>query len=318
VPSALDTAIASLDLEHQNALRWFADHAGEFGSRPWRKHGRSIIPGVEIPVVAQRGIHVPENWRYAVSINVTLGTQYRDGDLLHQEDGTWVLAYRAHRGKQGSGSKSHWNSGLLNNFTDRVPVGVFAEKRKSKYDHLGLALVDSYDPETETFMLHGPVSAELDPRLFELDIDLEPVQTWPAFLLEELRTDYRTHAQALVVRREQQGAFRDQLLHNYQTCAVTSYDAPESLEAAHIIPFRGPASHRPDNGLLLRADIHVLFDRHLIAVEPVRRIVRTSPAIRDSKYAEYEGRQLHVPEDPTLQPRDDALALHFEVFAGVH
>jgi hypothetical protein len=69
---------------------------------------------------------------------------------------------------------------------------------------------------------------------------------------------------------------------------VTGYSLPDVLEAAHIEPYLGTASNHVENGLLLRADIHILFDLNFIAVNPdsltiVRSIhVIGYPEIRDA------------------------------------
>lgn len=51
-------------------------------------------------------------------------------------------------------------------------------------------------------------------------------------------------------------------------CPVSGRDVPAALDAAHVIPvFRGGKDH-PSNGLLLNADLHRLFDQHLIGFKP--------------------------------------------------
>jgi hypothetical protein len=66
-------------------------------------------------------------------------------------------------------------------------------------------------------------------------------------------------AAAIAGRRGQQ-VFRQRLLDIYGTCLVTGCDAEGVLEAAHIQPYRGAGTFLESNGLLLRADIHTLFD----------------------------------------------------------
>ncbi|HZZ18730.1 MAG TPA: HNH endonuclease signature motif containing protein, partial [Opitutaceae bacterium] len=71
-----------------------------------------------------------------------------------------------------------------------------------------------------------------------------------------------------IVRRRGQKEFRESLLVAYdQRCAITNCDAVDALEAAHIIPYQGSATNNVTNGLLLRADIHTLFDLGLIAIK---------------------------------------------------
>lgn len=59
-----------------------------------------------------------------------------------------------------------------------------------------------------------------------------------------------------------QQRFREEMLGRYgPRCAVTGPQPPETLEAAHIRSFSSSPRHDRDNGLLLRRDLHALFDR---------------------------------------------------------
>src|SRR5208337_1619971 len=65
----------------------------------------------------------------------------------------------------------------------------------------------------------------------------------------------------LVRPRLGQGAFRVLVTDNYlRTCAVTRERTLPALEAAHIRPFADGGEHEASNGVLLRRDIHSLFD----------------------------------------------------------
>src|SRR5690606_9685478 len=69
--------------------------------------------------------------------------------------------------------------------------------------------------------------------------------------------DARVWILTAVAQRQGQASFRAQILEAYgNRCALTGYKAVAVLEAAHIVPYRGEHTHRVDNGLLLRADIH--------------------------------------------------------------
>src|SRR5258708_29817376 len=66
----------------------------------------------------------------------------------------------------------------------------------------------------------------------------------------------------LIRPRLGQGAFRIVVTDNYQRrCAVTGERTLPALDAAHIRPYAEQGVHEPINGLLLRRDIHSLFDR---------------------------------------------------------
>jgi putative restriction endonuclease len=85
----------------------------------------------------------------------------------------------------------------------------------------------------------------------------------------------------LVVPRLGQATFRIELEKQYQMrCAVTGERTRRVLDAAHIKPFSLVTEHNLSNGLLLRKDIHKLFDDGYVTVTPDRRFL-VSKAIRD-------------------------------------
>ena len=111
-----------------------------------------------------------------------------------------------------------------------------------------------------------------------------------------------------VTQRRGQPQFREELLAAYGgRCAITGCDAKEALEAAHIVPYKGRDTNHVQNGLLLRADIHTLFDLGLIAIDTERWTVIVHPTLRDGHYAALHGTGLHRPGDTRLHPSRDAL-----------
>jgi len=120
--------------------------------------------------------------------------------------------------------------------------------------------------------------------------------------------------QALWLRRGQ-GTFRKALLGAYdRRCAITACDVANALNAAHINAYRGPQTNHPQNGLLLRADIHNLFDVGLISIDPDKMTVITSPNLIGTAYESLSGKKVTVPTDPTLRPHPDALKAHRKRF----
>lgn len=93
--------------------------------------------------------------------------------------------------------------------------------------------------------------------------------------------------------RRGQGAFRQSLRATYgDRCMVTGCTLVDLLEAAHISPYRGDGDHHAENGLLLRADIHTLFDLDLVGIEPDALVIRLHPALGVAGYGDLEGREL--------------------------
>ncbi|MFY9779964.1 MAG: HNH endonuclease [Candidatus Baltobacteraceae bacterium] len=74
---------------------------------------------------------------------------------------------------------------------------------------------------------------------------------------------------SLVAARRGQGAFRLMVIDAYdRRCAVTGERTLPVLEAAHIQPFIEHGRHEVRNGILMRSDLHKLYDRGLVTVEP--------------------------------------------------
>ena len=79
----------------------------------------------------------------------------------------------------------------------------------------------------------------------------------------------RYGAPILVQPRLGQGLFSLAVRDAYVgACAVTGEHSSPVLEAAHIVPYGRGGEHRVDNGLLLRSDLHRLFDRGYVTVTP--------------------------------------------------
>lgn len=128
--------------------------------------------------------------------------------------------------------------------------------------------------------------------------------------------DARLKTFGAIVLREGQPQFRQELLDAYGgKCAMTGCALQQVLEAAHIHPYRGPDTNRVANGLLLRADIHKLFDLGLIRVNRESLEIVISELLRETEYADLETKTLSLPPDENDWPSRDALLWHFRQFA---
>jgi len=113
-----------------------------------------------------------------------------------------------------------------------------------------------------------------------------------------------------------QGAFRLLVTSAYQRrCAVTGEKTLPALEAAHIRPFNEEGPNRISNGLLLRSDLHRLFDQGYMTITPDHKIL-VSKKIREEfengrdYYALKDRRLLILPSDPEDYPEREYLAWH--------
>jgi hypothetical protein len=64
------------------------------------------------------------------------------------------------------------------------------------------------------------------------------------------------------------------------------------------------------NGLLLRTDLHTLFDCGLVTINTKSMTVLLAPSLRDSEYRPLQGSKLRAPQNPGLHPSIDALDIH--------
>ena len=139
----------------------------------------------------------------------------------------------------------------------------------------------------------------------------QPVDEAPSFDPTD-EEDGRRRIMAEVTRRQGQKQFRQTLMQAYAgQCAITSCRVVPVLEAAHILPYRGPHTNHVTNGLLLRADIHTLYDLGMVAVADDYRVLVAS-ALHGTQYVEYHGHFLVLPEDQALYPNLEALRMQRE------
>jgi len=122
-------------------------------------------------------------------------------------------------------------------------------------------------------------------------------------------------APALVAPRRGQGAFRLMVMDAYdRRCAITGERTLPALEAAHIRPFAEHHRHEVRNGILMRSDLHRLYDLGLVTVEPdftfhVSRTIERDYSNGKIYYA-LDGKTISTPASAQAKPDTDALAWH--------
>lgn len=126
----------------------------------------------------------------------------------------------------------------------------------------------------------------------------------------------RYGAEYLARARLGQGAFRVLVTDAYQKrCAISGERTLPVLQAAHIRPYAAAGPHRVSNGLLLRSDLHILFDRGYVTVTPELR-VEVSKRIKEEfangrEYYAHHGKMLAVlPRDSAERPAEEFLRWH--------
>ncbi len=127
--------------------------------------------------------------------------------------------------------------------------------------------------------------------------------------------------QQIVIPRLGQGLFRILVTEVYQRrCAITGERTLPVLDAAHIKPYTVVQRHEVPNGLLLRSDLHRLFDDGYLTIDPADRRVVVSKRIREEfengkNYYALEGVRLREPVEPWARASAANLEFHaYNVF----
>jgi putative restriction endonuclease len=122
----------------------------------------------------------------------------------------------------------------------------------------------------------------------------------------------------VVTPRLGQGSFRVLVTDAYSyRCAMSSERTLPVLEAAHIRPYGKDGLHELSNGLLLRSDLHKLFDLGYMTVDPEKKTIVVSPRIREEyengrDYYALHGQSLAQPQNSLAIPSLENLQYHAE------
>ncbi|MGX9117879.1 HNH endonuclease [Mesorhizobium sp. BHbsci] len=235
-------------------------------------------------------------WLFITAEKTADRTQYHDslvGDVLHWQGQT--------SGRTDALIIDHQANGL--------ELLVFYRQRKYEFDGAGFRYLGPFNyvshssSSPTSFILHRANqghSAIIPPEESDPDVfDPDNVQ------------DARKKIARTIAQRRGQQSFRDALLSAYEgSCAISGCTVVDVLEAVHIVPYKGDATNVVSNGLLLRSDLHTLFDCGLIWIDTKKMTVQIAGALVKTEYEELRGRTLRVPKSAALVPSIKALDKH--------
>lgn len=103
-------------------------------------------------------------------------------------------------------------------------------------------------------------------------------------ILEDMINDRGEKKYQLKEVRNHQRTFREKIISKYKSCIIT-HKPPDMCEACHIIPYSENEKKRYDinNGLLLSADLHRLFDKYCWSINPNTSKIAVSASLRLNK-----------------------------------
>ena len=139
----------------------------------------------------------------------------------------------------------------------------------------------------------------------------------PRRVAEQVLTEMR-FGEYVVRQRMGQGGFSLMVADAYERrCAVSGERTLPVLESAHIVPVSRGGLHRPENGLMLRSDIHKLFDQGYVTIKPDGRFAVSERLRKDWHngriYYELDARPTFLPSETSLRPGRHALEWHNDV-----
>lgn len=198
--------------------------------------------------------------------------------------------------RQGSGEtigivKFRTAINRINQFNNAIPKGHIYEHVAEEVTLVELLPFLDWDETGHFILTRGLLLENID------NIDMGEAQN----------DDPNIRIQTNVRQRKGQKKFRDKLLSLYESqCAVSRCNVLEVLHACHINSHSISGINLSTNGLILRSDIHDLFDQNLIAIDPVDFTINVSTSLIQTEYYKYHGKILKSRKD-NKKPLEEAL-----------
>lgn len=146
------------------------------------------------------------------------------------------------------------------------------------------------EPELAKYIIHKikgnrKINTDRQDQIAGVDLDKSP-------------SNERKKQLKLIELRRGQPKFRQMLLSLYEgKCCVSGCDVKDVLEAAHIHAYSDSGANDPKNGLLLRSDLHLLFDLDLLKIHPGTLQVKIAASLIDTEYRDFNDKPLRLPAD---------------------
>ena len=309
---SLEQILSRLSLSHAAVLTWYSSMSGNTFSKA-HLLSKTFRGAVKATSATSSAALQDGSCPYVVSIRPS---EKGTGHVQRRPDGSWLFDYRP-RGEGLLTAENPETSAFIRTWKDRIPV-VAIEQRDDLFGIVGLGLITKISTgvvRLEGFTVEGTLHQRKSRTLLELisSTEIAPSEPSPRTL-----ADARNRVATSIVRRRGQPQFREQLLEAYgRRCAVTGCKVAEILEAAHIVPYNGDDTNLLSNGLLLRTDIHCLFDLGLIAIHPDSLTVLVASSLRGTEYEKYDGEPIRLPRVMAEHPNRASLRRHVLEFAAM-
>ena len=297
-----------------NEKRWLYWHEKE---NFWAVFGTSDSGGYWFPY----GTTDPKPKHKSVGITCEInppedGIDRRRAGVFLRDTGSRI--YLGHSGKIGGGRKGIGKNAFLAYYRgpqqdiewpDGKRTSIIVVSKLSSPTFLS-ALAD-FLFAVERFKLNTESAEKVDERL---ERDAEKADKDGMFDPKAPK-EVRLMVERSVNLRRGQPEFRRRLLRAYNgRCAMSNCDCLDALEAAHILPYGGDSTNHVQNGLLLRSDLHTLFDLGKLGIDPRTFRIVVCPKLMDTVYRKLNGKKLRLPTGPARWPNKEVLREHLETW----
>lgn len=183
-------------------------------------------------------------------------------------------------------------------FDDRPKLPIQRSLKQAFFDNEFFPRIEAVPPRTNPIYYPSPIT-----RSNNLAYEIERLSRETKCYTPKNTKEAEKQIIKSIAQRQGQPEFRRRLLRAYESrCVITGCNAEEALEAAHINPYRENQNNDSSNGLLLRSDIHTLFDLNLIAIDTNTRVHIHSRLHETFPYRDYHFRLLTPPNDEDSSP----------------
>lgn len=192
----------------------------------------------------------------------------------------------------------HYNKSIKE--VDNQKIGCIILENAEFYDDLHFLNLEEYEinfhrsvQKIKYFKIYDPLTQPINHKVNEFELV-------PYITKRQKKT-------TKITPRIGQGTFRGKISQVYNNkCCVSGESTAELLEAAHIQPYINEHSNHIQNGLLLRVDIHKMYDNGLLYIDEHYEI-HISSLIKSTHYLQLQGKKISIPENTSLQPSKNAL-----------
>lgn len=186
--------------------------------------------------------------------------------------------------------------GRVNNLEPKPPL----EDDPMKRDRIAAHLVDyhKFEPALSFEDIGGDPRTNFTNSISRIDFNFESYSSTK--ISQPVNDDFNEKQYYARTIRKGQPKLREALLKAYNNrCSISGYCPINVLEACHIVPHSVSGNNQLDNGLLLRSDLHCLFDDGLLKINPKSYRIEIDSTILDSPYGKYHGQELRKRTDGT-------------------